>query len=216
MATIYGAFLSFSTRALTPADLTGGLLPVRLPGTEVSVIVDGWAAAIWYVSPGQINFQIPPNLRGGQEVPLFVARDGRAGPIVLIRLAQEAPGLFASDRETPVAVRLDGSLIHSQNPARRGETILLFANGLGQTIPDTPYRMVPRQVAPLAKLSEFHILLNSVEVPPDHVPYAGVAPGFAGLYQINLRVPEQAPATPEIQIRLGSLSSPKGLRLPVR
>jgi uncharacterized protein (TIGR03437 family) len=216
MATIYGAFLSFSTRALGPADVSGGMLPIRLPGTEVTVVVDGYAAPLWYVSPGQINFQTPSHLRSGQEVRLFVARDGKAGPSVLVRLASESPGFYATDPETAIAVHLDGSLITRQQPARRGEMIVLFANGLGQTEPDTPYRMVPNAAAPLRRMAEFRILLNGVALAPERVPYAGTAPGFAGLYQINLLVPEDAPETPEIQIRIGDAVSPRGLRLPLR
>lgn len=216
MATIYGAFLSFSTKALTPGDLAAGLLPIRLPGTEVTVIVDGYAAPLWYISPGQINFQVPSNLRSGQDVPMFVARDGKAGPTVIVRLASESPGFYAADPETVIAVHLDGSLITRQQPARRGEAVVLFANGLGQTVPDTPYRMVPTGAASLLRMREFRILLNGVEVPPDRVPYAGTAPGFAGLYQINLLLPDNAPETPEVQIQLGDAVSPRGLRLPLR
>lgn len=216
MATIYGAFLSFSTKALTPADLSGGMLPVRLPGTGVTVLIDGWAAPVWYVSPGQINFQVPSNLRGGQEVSLVVARDGKAGPMVTVRLAEESPGLYAADPETAIAVRLDGSVISRQQPARRGEILLLFANGLGRTVPDTPYRMTPSSAAPIVKLAEFRVLLNGNELTPDRVPYAGAVPGFAGLYQINVMVPEDAPEMPEIQVRMGNAVSPRGLRLPLR
>jgi uncharacterized protein (TIGR03437 family) len=216
MAAIYGAFLSFSTRALGPGDLSAGMLPIRLPGAEVTVLVDGYAAPIWYVSPAQINFQVPSHLRSGQEVRLIVARDGKAGPPVLVRLASESPGFYAADPETVIAVRLDGSLITPQRPARRGEMVVLFANALGQTDPDTPYRMVPVAAAPLRRMAEFRILMNGVALAPERTPYAGTAPGFAGLYQINLLIPEDAPETPELQIRIGDAVSPRGPRLPLR
>lgn len=216
MATIYGTFLSFSTASLSSADAQGGLLPVQLAGTGVTVVVDGLAAPVWYVSPSQVNFLVPGGLRPGRNVDVWLSRDGKAGPIVSVRLAAESPGLFAADPETVIAVKLDGSLVKMGQPARSGESVILFATGLGATTPDTPYRQVPRGAASLSRLSDFRILLNGLAVGAENIGYAGVAPGFAGLYQINFTVPAEAPGNPEIRIAIGSATSPPGLRLPLR
>jgi len=53
-------------------------------------------------------------------------------------------------------------------------------------------------------------------VDPARVFYAGLAPGYAGLYQINVVLPEDLPSDPEIRVSVGSQSSPGGLKLPVR
>lgn len=215
-ATIYGSGLAGSTRALTAADLSGGLLPVLLPGTGARVFVDGIAAPLWYVSPQQINFLIPPQLAPGREVRIWTTYDGRQGPEVLVRLSSESPGLFALDPETVIAVRLDGSLVKPENPAMRKEMVILFATGLGPTNPDTPYRELARGPAPLARLADFRLLLNEEAVARQQILYAGAAPQFAGLYQINLAVPEDAPLNPEVRIAMGDSLSPRGLRLPLK
>ena len=67
----------------------------------------------------------------------------------------------------------------------------------------------------LERLSDFRVLLDGVEMNSDRVLYAGVAPGFAGLYQINLRLPDQTPRNPRVRLRLGDLTSPETGALPL-
>ena len=81
LASIYGTGLSFVERAITAADIRAGELPVVLPGTGVRVLMGGIPAHIYYVSPGQVNFLIPNNLRPAP-VTVQLVRDGTAGPSV--------------------------------------------------------------------------------------------------------------------------------------
>ncbi|MBI3207279.1 MAG: hypothetical protein HYZ37_00080 [Candidatus Solibacter usitatus] len=215
-ATVYGKDLATGTHLLMAGDMPGGRLPIVLPGTGVSVFLDGLAAPIWYASPDQVNFIIPPDLVPGREAAFWLAVDGRHGPEVLVRLAAEAPGLFASNPVTALAVRLDASRVDENNPAVPGDDIVLFATGLGSTLPPVSYREVAQGASPLLRLAEFRLLLNGLAVPPGRIRYAGAAPGFAGLYQINLWIPPGTPANPEIRIALGPSISPAGLRLSVR
>jgi uncharacterized protein (TIGR03437 family) len=60
------------------------------------------------------------------------------------------------------------------------------------------------------------VLLNGKAVPPGSVSYAGLAPGFAGLYQINLVVPSGLPPNPEIRIAIGQQISPPLVLLPLQ
>jgi uncharacterized protein (TIGR03437 family) len=215
-ASIYGKELAYTTRALASADLDGGQLPTVLPGTGVRVLVDGLAAPVWYVSPTQINFLVPGILQNKPSVKVLVSLDGKVGPEVECRLVPLAPGLFALDPETVIATRLDGALIRDSSPAAPGMDIVLYATGLGPTIPDTPYRQVARGAAPLLLRPEFQVLLNGAPVPDQRIRYAGAAPQFAGLYQINLWLPENTPANPQIQLRISGAMSPSGLHLPLR
>ena len=65
IATIYGKNLAYATRSLTPADVSGGALPTVLPGSGVRILVGDLLANPYYISPTQINFLVPPNLRPG-------------------------------------------------------------------------------------------------------------------------------------------------------
>jgi len=215
-ATIYGKGLAFTTRELLASDLAAGLLPVHLPGTGVQVFVDGINAPVWYVSPTQINFLIPSHALAGREAQVWMTLDGRTGPRVPLRIAEAAPALFALDPETVLAVKLDGALVNAGNPAQGGEEILLFATGLGPTFPETPYRQLARGPAPILRRQEFRLLLNAQMAGDALIRYVGAAPGFAGLYQINVRLPDSLPLNPEVRITLAEVASPAGLRLPSR
>jgi len=214
--TIYGKGLSWSTRSLGPADLLGNFLPPYLLGSGVTVFVDGFAAPVFYVSPEQINFLVPNTALPEREAKVRVNLDGVSGPEVNVRLKAVAPGLFLRDLETAAAVRLDGSALEEKNLAAPGEDVVLFATGLGPLLPEPAYMEVVRSAAPLARRTEFRVFLNGVAVEDKRVRYAGAAPGFAGLYQINLWLPAETPSWPEVRIAVGDAVSPTGVRLPVK
>ncbi len=215
IATIYGENLSWTTRGITPNDVQNGILPTVLPGAGVHVLIQNIPAYPLYVSPNQVNLIIPNHLLPGK-VQLQLVRDGLAGRQVELTLRPAAPALFLLDAETAVANRLDGSLLTWDNPALPGELVILWATGLGETKPNPPPGRLPMQAAPLARLSEFRIYLDRVPVSPELIHYAGVAPRFAGLYQINLFLPDTVGPGPEIRLALGDDISPPGIRLPVR
>ncbi|MBL8176584.1 MAG: hypothetical protein JNK48_18045 [Bryobacterales bacterium] len=214
--TIYGKGLSWSTRAIGPADLLAGFLPPYLLGTGVTVFVDGFAAPVFYVSPDQINFLVPNTALPEREAKLRVNLDGISGPEVNVRLKAVAPGLFLRDMETVAAVKLDGRLLSDKNLATGGEDVVLFATGLGPLIPEPAYMEVARSAAPLARRAEFQLLLNGTPVEDKRIRYVGAAPGFAGLYQINLWLPEGVTSWPEVRIGVAGELSPVGVRLPVK
>jgi uncharacterized protein (TIGR03437 family) len=212
-ATIYGVNLAYSTHAMSVEDVRGGKLPTEL--ASVRVLIDAVPAILYYVSPGQINLLIPNMLRR-PETELQVTLEGKAGPTVKIALLEAAPALFQWEGNTVVATHPDWTPITAATPARPGDWVILFGTGLGETVPETVWGQVPQMAAPLKRLSEFQVLLAGTAVEAGRIAYAGVAPGFAGLYQINLRLPESLGNDPEIRIALGNQISPAGLRLPVR
>jgi uncharacterized protein (TIGR03437 family) len=144
-----------------------------------------------------------------------VVLDGHSGPAVKIMLAATSPALFQLDAQNAVAVYPDGTVITPQAPAKPGEIILLYATGLGQTLPPVPYGQLFNQAAPLEQFADFQLVLDGVATDPGAVAYAGIAPGFAGLYQINLILPKSTQANPEIQIGFGKELSVSGIHLPV-
>ncbi len=215
IVTIYGERLSFATRGLTQADIRDQTLPTVLSGTGVQVLIANLSAHIYYVSPGQINLLVPGNLLGGRR-KLQIVRNGRAGPEVYINLKQAAPALYQYDSETVIGLRPDGSLATDANPARPGEVIVFYATGLGEVIPRLPPGKIPAEAAWIAGIDDFDLLLDDRPVPRNAIYYVGAAPGFAGLYQLNVMIPEGTGTNPEVRLALGAEVSPPGLRLPVR
>ncbi len=217
LATIYGTNLSWTTHAVGADDLQGGTLPTSLDG--VTVIMHGIVCKLLYVSPGQINFLIPYELTAST-AQVLVERQGVGGPVgpdnvpsVTIKLATTAPGFFQWSGNFIVAEHADGSLITVASPAQASETVVLFAAGLGRTVPDSASGVLPSGAATLLYASQLQIVLNGTVLPQSSIYYAGVTPGFAGLYQINVTLPGVLPPDPEIQVVMGTQTSPPGILL---
>ena len=215
IATIYGKDLSYVTRAIGPDDVRGNVLPTALIGTGVRVFVAGLAAVIYYASPSQINFVVPSNLKAGPAT-VQLARDGLSGPEVDVTLVDSAPGFFQLDAVTVVAAFPDGSVVTKEKPAQGGQVIVLYAGGMGQTNPKTDYGVVPTIPAVISRIADLEVSLDGIPVDRLLIFYAGITPGFAGLYQVNLILPANAPPDPEIRVRIGNQSSPAGIHVPIR
>ena len=215
IATIYGKDLSYVTRAIGPDDVRNNVLPTALIGTGVRVLVGGLAAVIYYASPNQINFLVPSNLKAGIW-PVQVARDGLSGPEWDVNLVDSAPGFFQLDAATAVGTFPDGSIVTKENPAQGGQVIVLYAGGMGQTNPKTDYGTVPTIPAMITHLSDLEVSLDGVPLDRSLIFYAGITPGIAGLYQVNLTLPLDAPPDPEIRVRIGNQISPNGIHVPIR
>lgn len=213
IATMYGSGLAYVTKGLSASDLHGGLLPTVLPGTGVRIFVGGISAGIFYVSPNQINFLIPSILiPGPSDVQLAI--DGLAGPDIAIQLAASSPAFFQLDPQTVVATHVDGSIVNSAAPAKSGESVVLYATGLGEVVPPLSNLQIPSGAARIKHIEDLRISIGGSPLDPASIAYAGVCPGFAGLYQINLRLPDSVQQNPEVRIALADQSSPAGQILP--
>jgi len=199
LATMYGSNLAFDTAAVS--TLIGGTLPTSLAGVTVSV--GNIASPLLFVSPGQINFIVPYDLTAGV-VNVYVARQNVAGPVVAIQLNATAPGLFPWDGNEVIAIHLNGTLISPSAPAHAGEIVVIYATGLGRTSPDTSSGHIVGSAATIVAAAQMQVLLNGTACSAASVLYAGLAPGFAGLYQINLVLPTPVPVNPMIRIAVGA------------
>ncbi|HEV3199946.1 MAG TPA: hypothetical protein VGZ73_18710, partial [Bryobacteraceae bacterium] len=183
-----GEIVSLFGAELAPATGTaaGYPLPEMLQG--VSVTIGGVTAPLFYVSPAQINFQAPFELPVGA-ASIVVKRGSQSGVERPVRVIPFSPGIFtaASDGfHSPAIVHIsDYSLVTPQNPAHAGEYLAIYCTGLGVTgasirsgdaAPPAPSPVQPR----------VEVVVDSRLADP--VAYAGLAPGFAGLYQVNFQV----------------------------
>jgi uncharacterized protein (TIGR03437 family) len=210
IASIYGSNLAFSTEMVSLESVGHGLLPRTLAG--VTIIVGGVSASLLYVSPGQVNFLMPNLLPGATTV--VVVRDSSASPPSSINLLDAAPALFVIDA-IPAAEHVDGSLVSTSSPANPGEVIVVFCTGLGQTKPAQINGMIPTVAASILLRSQLQVLLDGVAVPDANILYAGITPGFPGLYQINVRLPADLAGSPALQIALENQLSQSSAQLPL-
>ncbi len=210
--TIFGKNLAYTVRAMTAADLVEDHLPIVLSGTGVRVWVNRIAAFIYYVSPTQINALLPTTLGTGP-TEVQVQLDSTWGPVSIIQVEKSAPALFQIDGPAAIATHADGSLVTPESPAGSDEYIALYATGLGATMPPVGYGEIPGAAAALVDSHDFRLLLDGQPVDPVRVTYAGIAPGFGGLYQINVKLPAVLTKDPEIQLSTGNALSPRGVKL---
>jgi uncharacterized protein (TIGR03437 family) len=212
--TIYGRNLSYVTRAMGPDDLRAGMLPTVLIGTGVRVLINHVPANIYYVSPTQVNLLLPAGLMAGP-ASVQLINDSLAGPAINIVLDSVAPAVFELNGIVALAAHLDGTVVSPEAPARHGEVVVLYATGLGPTVPPAPSGRLPDAAAALARLEEFQVWLNGSPVPRVNILYAGLSPPYAGLFQINLRIPDDAPTDPEIRCGFPDQMSQAGAVLPI-
>ena len=212
IVSIFGEDLSLRTRAAT-GRLDRGRLPLELGGVQVRV--GGQLAPLFFVSPGQINLQIPASLAARpQPWRAVVVREGLDSAAAdEVHVRPTAPGLF------PVVAHADFSLVgrgelEGSTPARAGETVILFGTGFGPTDPPVVEGLLPTFIAPI--VLPHRIFLNGSELPPEATYYIGQAPGLAGLQQINLTLPVALEAGDhEVIVEVAGAASQPGVLIAV-
>jgi uncharacterized protein (TIGR03437 family) len=219
IATLYGTDLAFGTEAMSAEDTqkNQNRLPTEL--ANVQVLLGITRVPLLYVSPGLINFLLPDSLVAG-DYQLRVVRQGTAGAQVNVSLQDAAPSLCLNPEDAGAALGAhgDGTPLSPDHPARPGEFVVLYAAGLGRTVAsfeDGQLAPTTLGVAPITikRLDELRVLLDGEVLDAARVLYAGLAPGTAGVYQLNLRLPDGLPPDPEIRLALGDQMSPAGVKL---
>ena len=191
-------------------------LPTALNG--VSVTVNGRAAPLYAVartaSGEQVNLQVPLEASGAERASIVVRRGDRVTAAFDAPLAAAQPGVFTSDGTQAIVVHAAGNrLATPAEPLAAGEFAYFYATGLGAvTNPPATGSAAPRE--PLAHaIVTPGVTLGGV---PVEVLFAGLAPEFVGLFQINIRVPAGAPAgSAELIVESGGVAS-RPSRAPVR
>ncbi len=199
-----GSIISiFGANLTTGETRLASTLP--LPGTlgGATVTVNGRAAPLYYVSPGQINAQFPVEVSGTTSASVVVSTAAGASPPEPAPTAPVAVGVFSLDstgRGAAAVLHLDGRVVNTQQPARRGEAVQIFATGLGATLPPLASG-TPAGNSPLVATVETPVVLvGGIRAA---VLFSGLAPGFVGLNQVNIAVPANAPAGSAVELLVG-------------
>jgi uncharacterized protein (TIGR03437 family) len=207
LTSVYGVGLSAASEPASQIPL-----PQRLSGTSVAIA--GRLAPLTYVSEGQVNFMIPYEVPAGSTLPIVVRRQGGAISVPqTISIAPAIPSVFLVGADQVAVVGVNGQLISPSTPALAGGVVVVYCGGLGAVNPG----VITGDPAPAQPLSG---IASEVEVEVGgrraSVLYAGLTPGFAGLYQINVALPEgvTGPAVP-LAIRVAGQSGVP-IEIPIR
>jgi uncharacterized protein (TIGR03437 family) len=162
------------------------VLPLPTQVNNTSVLIGGVEAPLFYVSPTQIDAQIPFELTAGNQYQVIVNANGALTTPQPIQLTQAVPAILQFTSGAVVAQHQDGTLVSSTAPAAPGEYISFYMSGLGDTNPPVASGTASPSNPPATVVDTPVLTLNDTTIP---VSFAGLAPGFVGLYQINFQVP---------------------------
>ena len=209
LGAIFGTNLASTQASASPP------LPLTLGGA--SVTINGIPAPLYFVSPGQINLQVPSSI-GNLEcfevvsATIVVTTAAGAGAPVTIPLSAASPGLFTADgsgcgQAAALNVRPDGtvSINSPSNSAAPGDYISIFGTGFGLVSVAPPDGTPASGASPLARAAGISVDYNISTT----LLYAGLAPGLVGIDQLNFQVPASARNGCSVPIRAsGTLAGP--------
>jgi uncharacterized protein (TIGR03437 family) len=201
---IFGSGLSDTTddAATTVLPLAIDFVHVSFDAPSPGLSVPGH---LTYVSPGQVNVQVPWELQGQTSAQVKVSIDFSDGNVFSVPLASYAPSLFEFGAGVAAALDRNFQVIGASNPAIRGQTIHVFANGLGP-VTNQPASGDPAPSSPPALTTTTPVV--TIGGQSAQVGFSGLTPGSAGLYQLDLTVPPGlTPGNYPIGITIGNRTS---------
>jgi uncharacterized protein (TIGR03437 family) len=212
-----------SAAALFTADITSqtqvGTIPLSttLAGLQV-VIDDTLLAPLYAVTPGQTNFQVPSATPlGTNRIAIASATTGELLSGTTFSVGSVEPGLFslASSGSGPGAIfNQDGTINGAANAAPRGTVVSLFGTGQGPISPPVPdgqpapslplaYTVTtPASNAQMCTSSPQAICVAFGNTVLGTVQFSGMAPGWVGLWQINVQIPTNAPTGKAVSVEV--------------
>jgi uncharacterized protein (TIGR03437 family) len=195
---IYGSNLAPDTRQWGGSDFNGNDAPTSLDGVEV--LIGGQKAFVEYISPTQVNAQLPSTIATGGPLPLTVMNGTAVSASVNVTVNTVEPGMLApasfqiGGKQYVVALLPAGATYIlpsgaiagvTSRPAKPGDTITLYGIGFGPVTPAIPAGQIVSEQNQLTQ--PLQVLFGQT---PAQLTYDGLAPGLVGLDQFDVVVPQ--------------------------
>jgi uncharacterized protein (TIGR03437 family) len=185
IVTLYGSGLAAST--VNAASLP---LPTSLAGVQVTI--NGQAAPLFYVTPGQIAVLVPRAVSPGNGVmnaTVQVNNNGTKSNAVTVYTNYTSPGMFSAGGNAIGAAvaqhSKDFSLVSASNPAKVGETVVLYGNGLGAVSASLTDGAAAPSNPPATATDTDYVFVGGQQ---QNIQFNGLTPGLAGLFQLNTQI----------------------------
>jgi uncharacterized protein (TIGR03437 family) len=199
------------------------------------VEIGGVRAPILAITPTQINVQVP-SLQSLGPVSVAVIRNcdmpgARWSNAVIVTMEEATPAFFlyppyksggwiaarhASDNGIVAPADLYLESLGPSRPARPGDVISLYGTGWGATTANLSTGERASGPTPLLSAANAQVTFGGIALAPENVLYVGAAPGYAGLSQLNIRVPANAaPGANSVVLTVYGKSTPAGPVVPV-
>jgi adhesin/invasin len=198
-----GSIVSVFGSNLAPRSTTapGAPLPTALEGTSLSV--NGLASPIYYVSPTQVNAQIPYNVATGPAI-VIVSAGTNVLPPVTLTIQRSAPGLFLLNESQALVQNQDGAINNRDHPAMPGSFVTAFLTGQGALDPPIPTGNAAPPDPPIRATAPVSATIGGQDA---EITFAGMVPGVVGVFQVHVRIPALAPADYPLAIEIGDAIS---------
>jgi uncharacterized protein (TIGR03437 family) len=219
---IFGSNLATVTRGWGGSDFNGSNAPTALNG--VSVSIDGKPAYVDYVSPSQVNVQVPDDPATGPVQLVVTNAAGPSNPITVqktaIAPAVLAPSSFnVGGKQYVVAQFADGTFVGPANlisgvkfrPAKVGDIVIVYGIGFGPVSPGNASGLITSQSNSLQTKPNFRFGQTAATL-----MYDGLASGFVGLYQFNIQVPNVSSGDQPLNVDVGGVSTNQSLFITVQ
>jgi uncharacterized protein (TIGR03437 family) len=192
-----GSIIAIYGSSLAPAPTVGPSSPLAQTLAGVTVLMTGRILPLYFVSPQQINAQLPSGLAAGAYT-LTVHWEGHDEVQAAFQVVRDAPGLFtepAGGIQYALVTRPNGALATPDAPALPGETVTLYGTGFGPYLGSAPDGFAIPQTRNLPLADPVAILSGGLSLDP---VFAGAAPGEVGVVVVRFRIPDDAIAPMEL------------------
>jgi uncharacterized protein (TIGR03437 family) len=200
-----GMLVSVFGTNLAASEQLASTLPLPLTMGGVSATINGIAAPLLYVSPGQLNIQIPYETTTGTAL-LAVSNNGLVAANSFT-VSASAPGLFTQNQQGtgPITATSSGG---------RGQQFALYVTGAGEVSPPIATGAVPTGTQVPVPLLPVSVTVGGVAA---NLAYVGLPSWSVGTLQVNFTVPQNAPLGAQpVVVTVGSASSPVAVTFTVQ
>ena len=208
----------------TPAGLTldsSGKVSTTIGGVQVTV--NGYNCPMIYASASQVSAVVPYEIKQFVSATVLVKFLGQSSNGVVMNVATTVPGVFTlnSSGTGPGAILNSNASTNSPaNPATRGDTVVVYLTGEGETSPSGVTGKVTTVASPPQPLTPGPLLQPTVMIggQPAAWSFAGEAPGLvSGVLQLNVTVPTNIAAGDQpIVVSFGNNPSQQGVTVSVK
>lgn len=197
-----GGLVSLLGREMSPVNLATKELPLPTALGDSCLTVNGVPTPMMFVSPSQLNAQIPYTIDGNATIVLRTP--GGVSDNYYVQVRTTAPTVFrtsvpgSSTATVATVVRQkNGELVTLSNPVHRNESIVVYLTGMGRTFPSIDAGVPGPNDPPLSAQTQPVVSIGGKEL---GVRFAGLSPGQVGVYQIDAVVPGDAPLGLEVPL----------------
>lgn len=211
-----GGLITVFGSQLSPVNLATSEIPLPTALADSCLTVNGLPVPILFVSPNQLNAQMPFETVGN--VSMILRTPGGSSDTFNLQVIPNAPSVFHSgvagpNTDIPTVIRnTNGELVTDSDPIHKNDILVIFLTGMGATAPAVPTGM-PAPLNPLAvALTKPTVTIGDTQL---GLLYFGLAPGEVGVYQINVQVPSNVKSGLDMPLTIsqGGFSSSLSVRV---